>query len=54
MGDAKEDPYNQPLSAPEGWWADCSGIVKDLFIGGGKDEVMIDDIVALGKHIRGE
>lgn len=54
MGDAKEDPYNQPLSAPEGWWASCSGIVQDVFIGGGKDEVMIDDIVALGKQIKKE
>jgi acetyl esterase/lipase len=54
MGDAKEDPYNQPLSAPKGWWTGCNNIVNEVFVGGGQDEVMIDDIVAFGKQIQDE
>lgn len=54
MGDAKEDLYNQPLSAPEGWWKGCSSIVNEVFVGGRKDEVLIDAIVALGDHIQKE
>ncbi|KAI9843656.1 MAG: hypothetical protein M1838_002514 [Thelocarpon superellum] len=49
LGDAKADAYNQPMTAPAGWFKGLP-VEKMLVVGGG-DEVMIDDIKATMKRI---
>jgi acetyl esterase/lipase len=54
LGSAPADAYNQPLTAPEGWWADLRTVVGKVFVVGGGNEIMIDDIILLGEVLRRE
>lgn len=49
LGGAPADPYNQPLTAPEGWWSGLGRCVRKVLVVGGSDEIMFDDIVRLGE-----
>lgn len=54
MGGCPRDPYNAPLTAPQGWWKGLSGILEDLYICGGRDEILIDDIDKFVEIMRAE
>lgn len=40
LGGKKRDGYNEPLSAEVGWWKGLDGVVGEILICGGKDEVL--------------
>jgi acetyl esterase/lipase len=42
MGAAKVDPYNQPLTAPAGWWLALN--VDEILVVAGRDELLVDHI----------
>lgn len=43
------DAYNQPSMAPAGWW---KGLMVDkVLIVAGKDEILVDDIVAFAETL---
>lgn len=52
MDGADTDNYNQPFRAQDSWWKDLNGIVKDLLITAGTDEVMVDDIKGFADKIQ--
>ena len=52
LGGAAKDAYNEPLSAPEGWWKGLDGVVDQVFICGGADEVLVDVIREVDRRIR--
>jgi len=54
MGSAPVDPYNQPLTAPEGWWSQMREVVPRLLNAGGSREILADDIVKLGEVLKRE
>ncbi|EON64569.1 hypothetical protein W97_03802 [Coniosporium apollinis CBS 100218] len=49
LSGAPADPWNQPLTAPRGWWSGLGACVRNVLVVGGSDEIMIDDIVRLGE-----
>lgn len=48
MGGKDRDGYNEPLSASEDWWNGLEGVVKEILICGGADELLVDPIRELG------
>lgn len=54
LGGRPADPYNQPLTAPEGWWDGLGAIVKKVFIVGGSNEILLDDILNLTETLKRE
>lgn len=44
------DNYNQPLQAPTDWWKDIP--VQEMLIVAGKDEILVDDIVAFANTLK--
>ncbi|KAL8906377.1 MAG: hypothetical protein Q9207_002089 [Kuettlingeria erythrocarpa] len=51
MNDAPPDNYNQPFRAPAGWWSRLDGVVQELLVTAGTDEVLLDGIVEFTKTI---
>jgi len=51
MDGADTDNYNQPFRAPDSWWIDLNGAVRDVLITAGTDEVLVDDIKAFATKI---
>lgn len=51
MDGADTDNYNQPFRAPDSWWIDLNGAVRDVLITAGTDEVLVDDIRAFALKI---
>ncbi|KAH0537355.1 hypothetical protein FGG08_005834 [Glutinoglossum americanum] len=49
MGEAKADPYNQPLTASSDWWSALT--VDEILIVAGRDELLIDDIREFAKKL---
>jgi acetyl esterase/lipase len=47
QGSAPADPFNQPLTAPAGWWKDLK--VSEILLTGGSDELFVDDIKEFGE-----
>jgi len=52
LGGAPADPYNQPLTAPRGWWSELGAWVTDVLVVAGSDEIMVDDVVRLVEVLR--
>ena len=52
MGIAKPDEYNQPFPASPEWWKNINGVVSDLLITAGADEVLVDDIKAFAQTLQ--
>lgn len=48
LGGKDRDGYNEPLSASEDWWNGLEGVVKEILICGGADELLVDPIRELG------
>lgn len=51
LGGKKRDEYNEPINAEMGWWESggekgdgLKGIVDDIFVGCGGDEILVDSI----------
>lgn len=53
LGGKDKDGYNEPLSAPEGWFEGLDGVVGEVLVLGGGDEVLVDCIRALAKILEG-
>jgi acetyl esterase/lipase len=49
MGEAKADPYNQPLTASSDWWSTLT--VDEILVVAGSDELLIDDIREFAKKL---
>lgn len=54
MGGAPRDSYNSPLTAPRDWWSGLNGILSKVYVCGGSDEVLIDDIIKFKDILQGE
>lgn len=52
MGGAKVDNYNQPFRAVAGWWKDLHGVVQNVIVTAGTDEVLLDDIQAFADTLK--
>ena len=52
MGNVKPDEYNQLFLASSGWWKSINGVVSDLLITPGADEVLVDDITAFAQTLQ--
>ncbi|KAL8964555.1 MAG: hypothetical protein Q9197_006881, partial [Variospora fuerteventurae] len=50
-GGAPADNYNQPFLAPGSWWSQLNGVVQELLITAGTDEVLLDGIAEFAKTI---
>lgn len=50
LGGRPRDAYNEPLAAEEGWWNRLEGVVKEVLIVGGGDEILIDSIKELARR----
>lgn len=50
-GGAPADNYNQPFLAPGSWWSHLNGLVQELLITAGTDEVLLDGIAEFAKTI---
>ena len=48
----EKDAYNEPLSAPLGWWNGLKDVVEEIFIAGGGDEILVDPIRELGRQYK--
>jgi len=53
LGGKERDGYNEPLSAPGGWFEGLDRVVGEVLVLGGGDEVLIDCIRALAKILEG-
>lgn len=51
LGGAPADNYNQPFLAPGSWWNQLDGVVQELLITAGTDEVLLDGIAVFAKAI---
>lgn len=49
LGGKERDGYNEPLSAREGWFEGLGGVVREVLVVGGGDEVLVDCIRALAE-----
>ncbi|KAL2038135.1 hypothetical protein N7G274_009082 [Stereocaulon virgatum] len=52
LGGKDRDAYNEPLSAPEDWWNGLEGVVREILICGGADEILVDPIRELGEKFK--
>ena len=54
LGAAKRDAYNEPLSlaADDPWWQGLDGMVRDICVICGADEVLVDSIRELVKRLQ--
>lgn len=50
LAGTKLDGYNEPLSAEEGWWKGLDGVVRDIMVVGGGDEILLDCIRELARR----
>lgn len=44
LGSATLDRYNAPVTADATWWNGINGVVKDVIVTVGTEEVLFDDI----------
>ncbi|KAL9036700.1 MAG: hypothetical protein Q9180_004146 [Flavoplaca navasiana] len=51
MNGARADNYNQPFLAADHWWRNLQGVVQELLITVGTDEVLVDGIKGFTKTI---
>ena len=52
LGGREKDGYNEPLSAPEGWWNGLKDVIEEILILGGGDEILIDPIKELARQYK--
>ena len=50
LGGSKRDAYNEPLSAEPSWWKGLDGVVEEILIVAGGDEVLVDSIRELARR----
>lgn len=53
LGGMERDAYNEPVHAPAGWFKGLDGIVSEVLVVGGADEILVDVIRALAKILEG-
>ena len=51
MNGAEADNYNQPFHASDAWWSGLDGVVQQMLITAGTDEVLLDVIAAFAKRM---
>ena len=51
LGGKEPDEYNEPLTAKEDWWEGLDGVVRDILVVGGGDEVLLDCIRELARRL---
>ena len=51
LGGKPRDAYNEPLSVDPSWWEGLDGVVEEILIVGGADEVLVDSIREFGKIV---
>ncbi|KAI4267811.1 MAG: hypothetical protein LQ337_008176, partial [Flavoplaca oasis] len=51
MDGARADNYNQPFLAADHWWRNLQGVVQELLVTVGTDEVLVDGIKGFTKTI---
>lgn len=51
MNGAEADNYNQPFHASDVWWKGLDGVVQQMLITAGTDEVLLDVIAAFAKRM---
>lgn len=47
LGSAEPDEYNAPVTASAEWWGGIQGVVRDVIVTAGTEEVLFDDIKTL-------
>lgn len=47
LGSARPDEYNAPITANSTWWNGIKGVVKNVIVTAGTEEVLFDDIKTL-------
>ena len=54
LGGAKSDPYNEPLALEEGdaWFEGLGGVVGDMLVTAGEDEVLCSSVTELVSRLR--
>lgn len=50
LGGKESDGYSEPLSVDEGWWKGLDGVVRDIMVVGGSDEILVDCIRELARR----
>lgn len=53
LGGKEKDGYNEPMSAPEGWFEGLDEVVSEVLVLGGSDEMLVDSIRAIAKVLEG-
>ncbi|KAL8787387.1 MAG: hypothetical protein Q9213_002270 [Squamulea squamosa] len=51
MNGAEADDYNQPFHTSDFWWKGLDGVVQQMLITAGTDEVLLDVVAAFAKRI---
>jgi len=51
LGGRARDGYNEPVAAEEGWWNGLEGVVGEVLVLAGGDEVLVDCIRVLGGRL---
>jgi acetyl esterase/lipase len=52
LGSAPADPYNQPLTAPPGWWNLLPRHIEKLLVSSGSNEVFVEDIKKVAARLK--
>ena len=54
LGGAARDAYNEPLSLgrEDTWWAGLEGVVRQIFVTSGRDEVLYSSVKELVKRLQ--
>lgn len=52
MDGASADNYNQPFLAPDDWWKGSNGVIQELLITAGTDEVLLDGIAEFATTVK--
>lgn len=52
LGGRERDGYNEPLAAEEGWWKGLDGVVREILVVGGSDEILVDCIRELARRFQ--
>ena len=53
LGGKPRDGYNEPLSADLGWWKGLDGVVEEILVVAGGDEVLLDSIREFARRLEG-
>ena len=51
LGTSIKDNYNEPIQTDVKWWSGLQEIVGEIFVVGGRDEVLLDSILEMGKTL---